>query len=62
VEHWVFRNNRFKIIERILDIPRQVAAQGKRAQRTILRELRIPEKRESRRADHPQVRTKRKSV
>src|SRR3990172_241895 len=52
VEHWVFRNNRFKIIERILDIPRQVAAQGKRAQRTILRELRIPEKRESRRADH----------
>ena len=62
VEHWVFRNNRFKIIERILDIPRQVAAQGKRAQRTILRELRILEKHESRRAEHPQIKTKRKSV
>lgn len=62
VEHWAFRNNRFEIIERILDIPRQVAVQGKRAQRKLLSELRIPEKNESRRIEHPQVRAKRKIV
>ena len=62
VEHWAFRNNRFEIIERILDIPRQVAVQGKRAQRKILHELRIPEKRESRRVENPQGRAKRKVV
>jgi hypothetical protein len=62
VEHWVFKNNRFEIIERILDFPRHVAAQGQRAQRKIMRELRIPEKQESRRVSHPQVRAKRKIV
>jgi len=62
VEHWVFKNNRFEIIDRILDIPRQVAVQGKRAQRTILRELRIPEKQESVKVSHPHVKTKRKIV
>jgi len=62
VERWAFKNNRFEIIERILDIPRQVAVQGKRAQRTILRELHIPEKRVSRRVEQPQVRSKRKVV
>jgi len=62
VEHWAFKNNRFEIIEKILDIPRQVAAQGQRAQRKILRELRIPEQPESRRVNHPPARTKRKVV
>jgi sugar/nucleoside kinase (ribokinase family) len=62
VEHWAFKNNRFEIIEKILDIPRQVAAQGQRAQRKILRELHIPEKQESRRVNHPPARTKRKVV
>ena len=62
VERWAFKNNRFEIIEKILEIPRQVAAQGQRAQRRILRELRIPEKQESRRVDNPQVKAKRKTV
>ena len=62
VEHWVFKNNRFEIIERILDIPRQVAVQGKRAQRTIMRELRIPEKQTPAKVNHPRVKTKRKLV
>lgn len=62
VEHWAFKNNRFEIIEKILSIPRQVAAQGKRAQRKLLRELHIPEKRTTRRVENPQVRTKRKVV
>lgn len=62
VEHWAFRNNRFEIIERILSIPRQVAVQGQRAQRRILRELRIPEKNGSRRVESPQVRVKRKTI
>jgi len=62
VERWAFKNNRFEIIEKILDFPRHVAAQGQRAQRKILRELRIPEKQESRRVQHPQARAKRKVV
>jgi sugar/nucleoside kinase (ribokinase family) len=62
VEHWAFKNNHFEIIDRILDIPYQVAVQGKRAQRTILRELRIPQKQNSRGAESPQVKTKRKIV
>jgi sugar/nucleoside kinase (ribokinase family) len=62
VEHWAFRNNRFEIIERILEIPRQVAVQGKRAQRTLMRELHIPEKRTTRRIESPQVKVKRKTV
>ena len=62
VERWAFKNNRFEIIERILDIPRQVAVQGKRAQRTILRELHIPEKQKAERMNHPRVKPKRKIV
>ena len=62
VEHWAFKNNRFEIIERILSIPRQVAVQGQRAQRTIMRELHIPEKRTTRRIESPQVKVKRKTV
>ena len=62
VEHWAFKNDRFEIIEKIFDIPRQVAVQGERAQRRIMRELRIPEKRDSRRVENPQVKTKRKAV
>jgi sugar/nucleoside kinase (ribokinase family) len=62
VEHWAFRNDRFEIIEKILDIPRQVAEQGGRAQRKILRELKIPQKQESRRVESPQVKTKRKAI
>lgn len=62
VEHWAFKNNRFEIIEKILDFPRQVAAQGQRAQRKILHELRIPEQQESRRVNHPPARTKRKVI
>jgi sugar/nucleoside kinase (ribokinase family) len=62
VEHWAFKNNRFEIMEKIFDIPRQVAAQGKRAQRKILRELRIPEKQDSRRVEHLHVKTRRKVV
>ena len=57
VEHWAFRNNRFEIIDRILDIPRQVAVQGKRAQQTILRELRMPEKQTTRRNETPPIKT-----
>lgn len=62
VEYWVFRNNRFEIIERILDIPRRVAVHGKRAQHRIMRELRIPQKKESPKVGHPQVKGKRKAV
>jgi bifunctional ADP-heptose synthase (sugar kinase/adenylyltransferase) len=62
VEHWAFKNNRFEIIERILSIPRQVAVQGQRAQRTIMRELHIPEKRTNRRLESPQMKVKRKAV
>ena len=61
VERWAFKNNRFEIIEKILEIPRQVAEQGQRAQKRILRELRIPEKQESRRVVPPQIKTRRKA-
>ena len=60
VEHWAFRNNRFEIIEKILDFPRRVAVQGQRAQRKLLQELHIPQKRTTRRIDPTQTRTKRK--
>ncbi|MCI0551407.1 MAG: carbohydrate kinase family protein, partial [Anaerolineae bacterium] len=62
VEHWAFKNNRFEIMERILSIPRQVADQGKRAQRKILSELRFPKKQTSRRVENPNAKTKRKIV
>ncbi len=62
VEHWAFKNNRFEIIERILNIPRQVAAQGQRAQRKLFQELHIPEKQVSRKVGHPRVKVKRKIV
>ena len=62
VEHWVFKKNRFEIIDRILEIPRQVAMQGQRAQRKLMQELRIPEKRTTRRIESPQVRVKRKTI
>ena len=62
VEHWAFRNNKFEIIEKILDLPRQVAAQGKRAQAQLLRDLRITKKQTTRRDENPHVRTKRKTV
>jgi sugar/nucleoside kinase (ribokinase family) len=62
VEHWAFKNNRFEIIEKIFDIPRQVAVQGQRAQRKILRELRIPQKQESRRVSQPQTKPRRKVI
>ena len=62
VERWAFKNNRFEIIDRLLDIPRQVAVQGKRAQRTIMRELRIPEKQTSAKVNHPRVKIKRKVI
>jgi len=62
VEHWVFKNDRFEIIEKIFDIPRQVVVQGGRAQRRIMRELHISEKRDSRRVENSQVKPKRKVV
>jgi sugar/nucleoside kinase (ribokinase family) len=61
VEHWAFKNNRFEIIERILNIPRQVAVQSKRAQVRLMRELRLP-KRNVPRNEQPQVKVKRKTV
>ena len=60
VERWAFKNNRFEIMERILSIPRNVAVQGQRAQRQLMRELRIPEKRTTRNVESPPVKTKRK--
>ena len=62
VEHWAFKNDRFEIIEKILDLPRQVAVQGKRAQRKILRDLRLPSKPETPKVNHPHARTKRKVI
>ncbi|HUG34885.1 MAG TPA: carbohydrate kinase family protein [Anaerolineales bacterium] len=62
VEHWVFRNNRFEIIDRILDFQRQVAVHGKRAQTKLFQELRIRPKQDSRRVVHPPIRTKRKTI
>lgn len=62
VEHWVFKNDRFEIIDRLLEIPHQVAAQGKRARKKLLHELRIPEKRTTRRVESPQAKARRKPV
>jgi len=62
VERWAFKNDRFEIIEKIFDIPRQMAEQGKRAQQSLMRELRIPEERKSRRVDSSRVKSKRKAV
>lgn len=62
VEHWAFKNNRFEIIDRILSIPGQVAVQGKRAQQSLMRELRIPQRPKSQKITHPRVKTKRKIV
>ena len=60
VEHWVFKNDRFEILEKILDLPRQVAVQGKRAQKKILHDLRLPSKPDA--PNHPHARTKRKVI
>jgi sugar/nucleoside kinase (ribokinase family) len=62
VEHWVFKNDRFEIIDRLLEIPRQVAVQGKRARKKLLHELRIPEKRTTRRVESTQAKARRKPV
>jgi len=62
VEHWAFKNNRFEIMDRILSIPRQVADQGKRAQRRILAELRLPRQRTTRGVNPTQTKPKRKIV
>ena len=62
VEHWAFKNDRFEIMEKLLEIPRQVAERGQRAQKRIMRELRIPEKQDSRRLDDLNVKVKRKMV
>ena len=62
VERWAFKNNRFEIMERILSIPRNVAVQGQRAQRQLMRELHIPEKRTTRNVENPPVKVKRKVV
>ncbi|NWG05544.1 MAG: carbohydrate kinase family protein [Chloroflexi bacterium] len=62
VEHWVFKNDQFEIIDRILDLPRQVAAQGKRAQKKLLKELRLPAKPDASKINHPHARTKRKVI
>ena len=62
VEHWAFKNDRFEIIDRILDLPRQVAVQGKRAQKKILHDLRLPSKSETPKVNHPHARTKRKVI
>ena len=62
VEHWAFKNNRFEIIDKILEIPRQVAVQSQRAQRKLLQELHIPEKRTTRRIDTHHAKAKRKPV
>ena len=61
VEHWAFKNNRFEILDRIMNIPRQVAEQGKRAQDRILHELRLPKK-NAPHTQQPQAKVKRKSV
>jgi sugar/nucleoside kinase (ribokinase family) len=62
VEHWVFRNDRFEIIDRLLEFPRRVAVQGKRAQTKLMHEFRIRPKQVSRRVDNPPMKTKRKTI
>lgn len=62
VEHWAFRNNNFEIIDRILDLPRQVADQGKQAQKKLMKELKLPQKWDGSKVNHPHARTKRKII
>ena len=62
VEHWVFKNDRFEILEKILDLPRQVAVQGKKAQNTLMRELKLTTKQVPPKVNHPHARTKRKVI
>ncbi len=61
VEHWAFKNNRFEILDRIMNIPRQVAVQSQRAQARLLRELKIPE-RNTHRNQQSHMKEKRKTV
>lgn len=61
VERWAFKNNRFEILDKIMNIPRQVAAQSKRAQDRILHDLRIPKK-NAPHTQQPQAKVKRKTV
>ena len=61
VEHWAFKNNRFEILDRIMNIPRQVAVQGQRAQARLLRELKIPQRNASRN-QQSHMKEKRKTV
>ena len=61
VEHWAFRNGQFEIIDKILDLPRQVADQGKKAQKKLMKELKLPSKLDGK-VNHPHARTKRKII
>ncbi|MFT3893957.1 MAG: carbohydrate kinase family protein [Anaerolineales bacterium] len=62
VEHWAFKNNQFEIIDRILELPRQVADQGKQAQKKLLKDLKLPSKWDGSKVNHPHARTKRKII
>ena len=62
VEYWVFKNDQFEIIDRILELPRQVAHHGKRAQKKIIDELKLPQKWDDSKINHPHARTKRKII
>jgi ribokinase len=62
VEHWAFKNDRFEIIERILDIPKKVARQGKDAQEKFLRDIHFPRKRKNESVQHRHVRRRRKII
>lgn len=62
VEHWAFKNDRFEILDKILELPRQVAEQGQRAQHKLMRELRIPKKKDEPGVAHPQIKPKRKTI
>jgi sugar/nucleoside kinase (ribokinase family) len=62
VEHWVFKNNKFEIIDRILELPGRVADQGKQAQKKLLKELKLPSKWDGSKVNHPHARTKRKII
>jgi sugar/nucleoside kinase (ribokinase family) len=62
VERWAFKNDRFEIIDRILDIPKQVAQQGKDAQEKFLRDIHFPRKRKTEGVQHRHVRRRRKII
>lgn len=62
VEHWALKNDRFEIIDRILDIPKQVAKQGKDAQEKFLRDIHFPRKRKNENIQHRHVRRRRKII